>query len=143
MMSATDLAGLITALGGALGAIVAATFTARGRREARRDQEAANRLREREQEQNYWKAQVDDQRVLLDRARADEQRARDELAQVRAEINEVREQARTQQREAHAALGGLADTIRVLQAVVHSEVAAAAAGKAVDDAEQHISDYAD
>jgi septal ring factor EnvC (AmiA/AmiB activator) len=142
-MSATDLAGLITALGGALGAIVAATFTARGRREARRDQEAANRLREREQEQNYWKAQVDDQRVQLDRAAAELTKARDDREEARAEARKTEDRLRKHQRECDAAIQGLADTIRLLQSVVHSEVASAAANRVIDDAERHIDEHVD
>jgi hypothetical protein len=141
MFTAGELAGLITALGSLAGAITAGALAARGRRDARRDQEAANRLRDRQQEQDYWKQQAADQRVQMDRWAEAEEKARVQLAAAREDADRLRERALKRERECEANTDTLMDTLRTIRGVVHDEIAKEAGDRALKQALTHLSEH--
>jgi hypothetical protein len=136
-----ELAGIITALGSLAGAITAGVLAAKGRRDARRDQEAANRLRDRQAEQDYWKTQATDQRVQMDRWAEAEEKARLKLEAERAESDRLRERLLKQERDCETSTDSLMDTLRTIRGVVHDEIAKEAGDRAISRSLRHLSEH--
>jgi hypothetical protein len=141
MFSTGELAGLITALGSLAGAITAGALAARGRRDARRDQEAANRLRDRQQEQDYWKALATDQRVQMDRWAEAEEKARLQLVAAREDADRLRERVLRQERACETNTDALMDTLRTMRGVVHDEIAREAGDRTLTRALNHLTQH--